>query len=182
MEGLTNSTITGATVFCLCLSTACARCWSIRRPSTTSDCRRCDSGFLGEFRQGILTDERKLTRRKSVRAEAGPWTLFGRTILQYGDCRAEEGRFCHPVTNETRCDTESRVRDVLPSDSERPSRKCPGGPPSAKYGPSLVALGPGTPVETTVSDCLQGSEYFRTSWGVPIAEVYWSLPEAPRLV
>ena len=123
MEGLTNSTITGATVFCLCLGTACARCWSIRRPSTTSDCRRCDSGFLGEFRQGILTDERKLTRRKSVRAEAGPWTLFGRTILQYGDCRAEEGRFCHPVTNETRCDTESRVRDVLPSDSERPSRK-----------------------------------------------------------
>jgi len=84
--GLICLVILSATAFCLRLSTTRARRWSISCPCATSDCRRSNSGFLRRLRHRIPEGERKLTRRYSVRAEVGPWTLFGRTILRRDGC------------------------------------------------------------------------------------------------
>lgn len=59
-KGSGDLVILSTSAFFLCLSTTCARCWSIRRPSTTSDCRRCDSGFLCQFKQGFSEMEEDL--------------------------------------------------------------------------------------------------------------------------
>ena len=52
--------------------------------------------------------------------------------------------FCHSVTNETRCYTQSRVCDALSS----VRRKL-----FVFRGIVVCRIRPGTPVETTVSDC-----------------------------